>query len=138
MELLQYVLHTLAFLAQIAGGVLVVREAHQTLRNIRSLKAGLDGAEGQKDIHRNALQSQTPQSVPGLGGGRINLPRINPAAIEGLVQQVGPGAAAERKALRDFLEGQFSGDGRATWLGVGLLFLGIVIGYVANLVGVAA
>lgn len=69
--------------------------------------------------------------------GTIQLPVINPAAHEGLVQQVGPGAAAERKALRDFLEKQFPGNGRLTWVGVGLLLAGITVGYVANMLAIA-
>ena len=62
------------------------------------LKSGLDVAETEKDKHRQALKSQRPQSIPGFGGGTIQLPAINLAAHEGLVQRVGPGAAAERKA----------------------------------------
>ena len=99
-------LHTLAFIAQIAGGVLVVSEAVRTLRNVRSLRSDLADAEAIKDQHRTALKKD-PGSIPGFGGGRINLPRIAPQAHEGLVQQLGPGAAAERTALRDFLEAQF-------------------------------
>ena len=137
MSILLYCLHTAAFLAQIAGAVLVINEARQTLTNIQVLKSGLDVAETEKDKHQQALKSQRPQSIPGFNGGTIQLPVINPDAHEGLVQQVGPGAAAERKALRDFLEMQFPGNGRLTWVGVGLLLAGITVGYVANMLAIA-
>ena len=132
-----FTLHTLAFVAQIAGGVLVVREAISTLRNVASLRSKLGDAEVIKEQHRAALKKE-PGSIPGFGGGRINIPRIAPQAHEGLVQQLGPGAAAERTALREFLETQFSADSRRTWSGVALLVVGIILGYIANMLGVAA
>mgnify|MGYP001354322049 FL=1 len=133
----RYTLHSFAFVAQIAGGVLVVNEAVRTLWNVQLLRSDLADAETIKDQHRAALK-QDPGSIPGFGGGRINLPRIASQAHEGLVQQLGPGAAAERTALRQFLEAQFSADGRRTWAGVALLVVGIVVGYFANMLGVAA
>lgn len=137
MDLALYSLHSLAFVAQIAGGLLVITETVATLRNIRSLRDGLAAAEGIKQQHRDALKRH-PTSIPGIGYGQIQLPRLAPEAQEGMVQQVGPGAAAERTALREFLEGQFPGDRRRAWLGVWLLLGGIVVGYVANMIGVAA
>lgn len=53
-----------------------------------------------------------------------------------MLEQVGPGAATERKALRDFLEDEFDGSASRAVFGVGLLFLGIVVGYIANMLGV--
>lgn len=137
MTIALYVLHSAAFLAQISGGVLVVAETVSTLRNVRSLRDGLTKAEAVKQQHRDALKRQ-PTSMSGFGGGRISLPQITAEAQEGMVQQVGPGAAAERKALRDFLQGQFPGDRKRAWLGVLLLLGGVVVGFVANMLGVAA
>lgn len=132
-----YVLHSVAFLAQLAGGYLVAHEAVTTLCNVRALRDGLNAAESAKEEHLASLR-KIPDSVPGFGGGRISLPRIPVQAHEGIVEQLGPGAAAERTALRKFLEGQFPGDRKFVWLGVGLLVGGIVAGYVANMLSVAA
>lgn len=137
MSITLYVLHSLAFVAQIIGGALVVIETATTLRNVRSLRTDLIAAEAAKQDHRESF-SRVPTSVPGFGGGRISLPRVSVEMQEQLVEQVGPGAAAERAALRKFLEGQFPGDRRWVWLGVGLLLAGIVFGYVANMLSVAA
>lgn len=137
MSITLYVLHSLAFVAQIIGGALVVTETVTTLRNVRALRTGLIAAEAAKQEHRESF-SRVPTSVPGFGGGRISLPRVSAEMQEQLVEQVGPGAAAERAALRQFLEGQFPGDRRWVWLGVGLLLAGIVLGYVANMLSVAA
>lgn len=125
MSITLYVLHSLAFVAQIIGGALVVIETATTLRNVRSLRTDLIAAEAAKQDHRESF-SRVPTSVPGFGGGRISLPRVSVEMQEQLVEQVGPGAAAERAALRKFLEGQFPGDRRWVWLGVGLLLAGIV------------
>ena len=137
MPITLYVLHTVAFIAQLAGGYLVVGEAVTTLRNVRALRYDLNAAEKVKEEHRASLR-KIPASVPGYCGGRISLPRIPTQAHEGIVEQLGPGAAAERAALRKFLEGQFPGDRKHVWLGVGLLVGGIVAAYVANMLGVAA
>ena len=109
MPITLYVLHSLAFFAQVAGGYLVVRETVTTLRNVHALRDGLKAAETAKQEHRESLR-KIPTSVPGIGGGRISLPTISAEAREGIVEQLGPGAAAERAALRKFLEGQFPGD----------------------------
>lgn len=137
MSITLYVLHTVAFSAQLAGGYLVVREAVTTLRNVRALRDDLKAAERVKEEHRASLR-KIPASVPGFGGGRISLPRIPAQAHEGIVEQLGPGAADERTALRKFLEGQFPGDREYIWLGVALLLGGIAAGYVANILAVAA
>lgn len=136
MSITLYVLHSLAFVAQIIGGALVVTETVTTLRNVRALRTGLIAAEATKQEHRESFK-QIPTSIPGVGGGRISLPRVSAEMQDRIVEQVGPGAAAERTALRKFLEGQFPGDRRWVWLGVGLLFAGIVLGYVANMLSVA-
>ncbi|MEX6462772.1 hypothetical protein AB6N35_00125 [Dietzia cinnamea] len=132
-----YVLHSAAFAAQLGGGGLVVYETTGTLRNVRSLRNGLIAAEQKKQDHLTSLE-QIRTSMPGFGGGRISLPRVTPETRERLVEQVGPGAVAERAALRQFLEGQFPGDRKWVWLGVFVLLLGIVLGYVANMLSVGA
>ena len=132
-----YVLHSLAFVAQIIGGALVVTETVTTLRNVRALRTSLIAAEAAKQEHRESF-SRVPTSMPGFGGGRISLPRVPAGVQEQLVEQVGPGAAAGRAALGRFLEGQFPGDRRWVWLGAGLLLAGIVFGYIANMLSVAA
>lgn len=137
MRITLYVLHSLAFFAQVVGGYLVVRETVTTLRNVRALRDSLKAAETAKQEHRESLR-KIPTSVPGIGGGRISLPTISAEAREGIVEQLGPGAAAERAALRKFLEGQFPGDRKFAWLGVGLLVGGIFAGYIANMLSVAA
>lgn len=132
-----YLLHSLAALLQVGGGLLVVRDARFTLHNIRGLKAGLETAQAKKDDHRKELESMSHgRSVPSPLGGTISLPGVNPAVHDALIEQLGPGAAAERQALRDFLTAQFSERHGGTVWGVILLFAGIALGWIANMIGV--
>lgn len=66
------------------------------------------------------------------------MPQYSDKMIERLVEQVGPGSAAERGALRRFLEGQFFGDSKFSWTGVAILLVGVVAGYIGNMLSVAA
>lgn len=132
-----YALHTLSFLAQIFGGGIVVLEAKNTVKNIKTLKEGLDHAEKLKENHRQELKKmEHGRSIPGVGGGHIQLPGIPAEAHEALVEQAGPGGAAERRAVREFVTAQFPNKPGFTWLGVSLLFFGIVLGWIANMIGV--
>lgn len=64
MRITLYVIHSLAFFAQIVGGYLVVRETVTTLRNVGALRDSLKAAEAAKQEHRESLR-KTPTSVPG-------------------------------------------------------------------------
>lgn len=132
-----YILHTFSFLAQILGGGIVVLEAKNTVKNIKTLKEGLDHAEELKEDHRQELKKmEHGRSISGVGGGRIQLPGIPAEVHEVAVEQTGPGGAAERRAVKEFVTAQFPNKTGFTWLGVVLLFFGIALGWIANMIGV--
>lgn len=128
-------LHSAALLLQLFGALLVVLEIRSTLSNFGDFRDALSKAEEKKDEHREALNKESGGYVPGFGGGYIRKPVFSPEVIEGAVQQAGPGAAMERQALRDFVARQFTESPLRRWLGVGLVVIGSLVGYAANIVG---
>lgn len=156
------VLHTLALVAQVGGGVLLLLEAVRTRGNITKFQGALVEAEGMREKQRaeiregreKALKARNASSP--LGASVFDLlPRNNPARqfvdaaiaatspenTEPLVQDHGPAAGVERRALMSFLESQFPATPRRShgpWPGVVLLFAGILVSYVANMLSTLA
>lgn len=128
-------LHTVALVLQLVGAALVIREIRATVKNFETFRHDLEGAEETKEAHRKQVEKVSGASIPGYGGGRIKLPTHSPETIEGLVQQVGPGAAQERTALRDFVQRQFAGSPAQRWSGAVLVVVGAIVGYAANTAG---
>lgn len=65
----------------------------------------------------------------------------SPDTVEKLVSDHGPAAAIERRALLSFLDSQFPATPRRShgpWPGVVLLFAGILVAYVANMLSTLA
>ncbi|MFD4182785.1 hypothetical protein, partial [Rhodococcus sp. NPDC058514] len=77
------------------------------------------------------------RSVPVFGGGSIRLPTIVPAAREALADQIGPSSKIERQALTEFVQAQFAISKARTWSGIGLLVVGVITGYLANMLSVS-
>lgn len=151
------VLQTLALIAQVGGGLLLVIEAVHTRRNITKFQGALVDAESMREKQRaeiregreKALKARNASSPLGVSVFDL-LPQNNPARqfvdaaisatspenTEPLVQDHGPAAGAERRALLTFLDSQFPSTPRRShgpWPGVVLLFAGILLSYVANM-----
>lgn len=132
-----YFLHSTAAGLQLLGGGLVVADVKSTMDNARRFKGDLEAAEAKADEHRAYLKKRGLS--PEIRSGGITIPRIpaSPEITEAIVNQAGPSAAMERKAMRQFLRAQFPDNRRSPWLGVVLLVLGIITSLVANLLGIA-
>ncbi|WP_461418318.1 hypothetical protein [Gordonia sp. GN26] len=128
-----YLLHSVALVLQIAGAVLVALDIKQSQDNTTRFKKALDRAEEIRNKHVSVIGSQ-PRSVPSPFGGTIRIPQVATAAREQIADQVGPSATAERKALTSFVREQYEVSKVRRWLGVGLLVLGIAVGFAANVV----
>lgn len=128
-----YFLHSTAAGLQLLGGGLVVADVKSTMDNARRFKDSLNAADEKADEHRADLMSPETQS------GRVIIPKmhITPEIADAIVNQLGPSAAMERQAMREFLRAQFPDNRRSPWLGVVLLVLGIITSLVANLLGIA-
>ena len=125
-------LHTAALVLQLVGAALVTREIWATVKNFEALRQGLQSAESTKEEHRRSIAAKSGKSIGGYG---VRFPSHSPQSIESIVQQVGPGAAEERGALRSFVQRQFSSSPVQRWSGVVLVVIGAVVGYIANVAG---
>lgn len=149
---LSIVLYTLALLAQIAGGGLVVGEVIRTQRNVRKFKDDLDQADQTRRDHREHMVSgfSAYKQKASSPEARLAIQYDSRAsAVNNLVHQmyspesidnfadIGPASAEERHAIRELLTREFPEQRRklsAPWCGVFFLFLGIGFSYVASLV----
>lgn len=153
------VLHTLALIAQVGGGVLLVVEAIRTRRNISTFQDALVEAEGVREEQRSAIGAAREKTLSRLHAPVAGVPRsamlssgfqsllnsytqfTSPDTVEKLVSDHGPAAAIERRALLAFLDSQFPATPRRShgpWPGVVLLFAGILVAYVANMLSTLA
>lgn len=136
MNLAVYGLNTAALLFQLAGAVLVALDVMQAQRNLTGFKVRLDEAAEKRQEHLDHLARQSGRSIPGFGGGSIKLPAIAHQAREQLADQLGPSGMVERQALTDFVQAQFAISKHRLWLGISLLFAGVIVGYTANMLAV--
>ncbi len=132
-----YFLHSTAAGLQLLGGGLVVADVKSTMDNARRFKDSLNAADEKADEHRADLMKRGLS--PETQFGRVIIPKmhITPEIADAIVNQLGPSAAMERQAMREFLRAQFPDNRRSPWLGVVLLVLGIITSLVANLLGIA-
>ncbi|WP_125458614.1 hypothetical protein [Rhodococcus sp. 1168] len=137
MDLAVYLLYTVALALQLVGAGLVVLDVRQAQRNLDSFKKKLDEAQTAKDEHIKALAKQSGRSYPGFGGGRIKGPTISPLAFEPIANQLGPSAPIERQALTEFVQSQYAVSKQRRWVGVILLFIGVLAGYAGSMLSVA-
>ncbi|BAH53685.1 hypothetical protein [Rhodococcus opacus] len=137
MNLVVYSLYSLALLFQLSGALLVVMDVIQAQRNMDAFKEQLDDAQEAKEEHLREMERQSGRTYPGFGGGVIRGPTIPVQAREQIADQLGPSSRLERQALMDFVSAQYSISKRRRWIGVGLLFLGVVAGYAGSMLSVA-
>lgn len=138
MSTILYTLHSLATLAQLVGGGIVFWEARTTLKNITTLKEDLEEAEEKKKVHRQYLQKQfAPKGSSNPWKSSVpRQPTLPVETIDHFVEGLGPGGYKTQQALRTFLTNQFPNKQRYTWVGVVLLFVGIIVGWLANMLGI--
>lgn len=141
--------------------MLLVIETLRTRKNIATFQSALVEADGLRDKQREEIRQGREKSIRALNstvhGVRVfdHLPYDNPARklvdglvaalspqnVEPLVQDHGPAAGAERRALMSFLDRQFPvlhSWRNGPWVGVVLLFLGVAVSYAANLLSTFA
>lgn len=149
---LAVVLYTLALLAQIAGGALVVGEVIRTQWNVRKFKDDLDQADQTRRDHRERMVSGFSAYKQKASSPESRLAiqyDYRVSAVNNLVHQIyspesidsfadiGLASAQQRHAMRDLLTREFPEQSRklsAPWCGACFLFLGIGFSYVASLV----
>ncbi|WP_143548881.1 hypothetical protein [Rhodococcus sp. ACS1] len=133
MRVVVYLLSTFAFVLQLAGAVLVVLDVKQAQDNVTTFKQRLDEANSKKEEHLQQMAAQSGRAVRGWRGGSIHLPTIPEQARGPLADQIGPSSMIERRALTEFVAAQYAISKVRRWSGVGLLFAGLAIGYVASM-----
>lgn len=126
---LPFWLHTAALLLQLAGAYLVIKDVRKAGATLTTLRKDLAEAAETDRQHRDYLEKQFGKSI--LGNP---IPKI-PGLLEAIPNQVGPGAAQERKAIRKFIEDQFTEPQIRRWIGPTLLIAGAIVGYLANITG---
>lgn len=153
------VLHTFALIAQLGGGIVLVVEAIRTRHNISTFQDALVEAEGVREEQRSAISADREKTLGRLHAPVAGVPRsamlppgfqsllaaytqfTSPDTVEKLVSDHGPAAAIERRALLSFLDSQFPATPRrlhGPWPGVFLLFAGILVSYVTNMLSTLA
>ncbi|ABK65594.1 hypothetical protein MAV101_11330 [Mycobacterium avium subsp. hominissuis 101] len=126
------VLYGCAFLLQALGAIGVIRDVRTSIRNMRQLKADLIDAEATADEHRRKIevgrQRQRNYVLQQAYG------RLADALGEAAVDQTGPAAAQQRRALVKYVTAQNDISDRRRWAAVYLLLGGLVLGFVGNVV----
>ncbi|OZD51675.1 hypothetical protein CH252_14970 [Rhodococcus sp. 06-1477-1B] len=136
MDVVVLILYTVAFSFQLSGAFLVVLDVRQAQTNLDQFKVRLDEAAAAKENHLRQIAAHSGRSYPGFGGGRIRGPVIPEASRDQIADQLGPSGLMERRALTEFVQAQYVVSKKRRWLGVSLLFIGVVAGYVASILSV--
>lgn len=144
-----FILYTLALVSQLYGGFLVVRQVVRTQVSVRQFKRDLDAADKTRRTHRSTMEeskrnydrktSSYPATLaiqhhPGLRSLDTAMRQLSAPDTLDHLADIGPASADERHAMRNLLSREFptqSGKLTGPWLGVGLLFGGIVLSYAA-------
>jgi hypothetical protein len=128
MKVAALVLYVVAFGLQMAGAVGVIREVRTSVRNMRQLKVDLTDAEAAADEHRQRIEQfrERPRRFGQQAAEALA------AAGEQFVDQTGPAAAVQRRALVKYVTAQNNISDRRRWTAVGLLLGGLVLGFVGN------
>ncbi|MCV7442030.1 hypothetical protein H7K33_07320 [Mycobacterium paraense] len=122
--------YALAFVLQMAGAAGVVQDVRISIRNMRQFKDDLTEAKAAADEH--SRQIATIRDRPGARGLQRVTAQIAAATGERWVDQTGPGAAAQRRAVVKYVTAQNDISDRRRWFAVGLLLLGLVVGFIGN------
>ncbi|EHI13415.1 hypothetical protein KEK_09537 [Mycolicibacterium thermoresistibile ATCC 19527] len=115
---------------QLAGAVLVILDVWQTIRNTRRLKMDLAAAEGAVQEHHRSMIEGPPLARA--------LHQAMGQDADRALRQMGPAGQMERQALVRHLNAQSEISDFRRWGGVAILVLGVVVGFVANVVALYA
>jgi hypothetical protein len=113
-----------------AAAIGVIQDVRASIANMRQLKTGLADAEEAAEEHRRkiALLRDKPR---GFGLDKV-MARMANNMGEAAVQQTGPAAAKQRKALMEYVTAQNDVSAWRRWVPVGLSLGGLVVGFVGN------
>lgn len=125
-----FTLYVVAFLLQAAGATGVIQDVLTSIRNMRQLKVDLTDAEVAADEHRRQIAEIRDRA--GARGLQKATARLAEATGERFVDQTGPAAAIQRKALVKYVTSQNDISDFRRWGAVGLLLGGLVVGFVGN------
>jgi hypothetical protein len=124
------VLYVIAFLLQMSGAILVIQDVVTSIRNMRQLNVDLADAEAAADEHRRKIA--VIRDRPRAYGLQAPMARLADAVGEQAVDQTGPGAAAQRRAVMRYVTAQNDVSDVRRWVAAGLLLGGVVLGFVGN------
>lgn len=132
MNVAALILYVLAFLLELFGAIGVIQDVRTSIGNMRQLKSDLTDAEAAADEHRRQIEKvrnkardpRFQQAMDQLAG----------VAQERFVDQTGPAAAIQRRALVTYVTAQNNISDLRRWGAVALLLLGLGLGFLGNVV----
>jgi hypothetical protein len=130
------ILYTAGFLLQLLGAVGVIQEALTSRSNMRVFRGELDEAEQEAERHRQ-LQKEIRDKPRDYGLDRI-MEKLVDSVGEAAIDRISKAQAMQRRAVVKYVRAQDDISGRRRWTAVLLLVLGVVVGFVGNLVALYA
>ncbi|WP_204080383.1 hypothetical protein [Mycobacterium riyadhense] len=130
MKVAALVFYIVGFALQMVGAYLVIQDVRTSIGNMRRLKSGLADADEAAAEHRRQITEMANKPRP--FGLDVAMSQLADLLADVAVEQTGPAAAKQRRALLTYVTAQNDISDRRRWVAVGLLLGGLVVGFVGN------
>ena len=130
MKVAVLVLYVVAFVLQLAGAYGVIQDVRTGIGNMRLFKSDLTDAEEAAHEHRQMIAEV--RNKPRGYGLDAAMAKLTDSIGEAAVEQTGRAPAVQRRALLKYVTAQNDISTPRRWVPVWLLLVGLLVGFVGN------